>query len=293
MTSILRQGSLCAARALVGARRLAVGGIGILLAACEPDRPIPDPKSKCRVEGDWNFIRNAIRVDHYKPNDCPKLVLRAEYPHGGYFTPYEANEIAPHASVEAGTLVLTAIANHHGEEKERVESFMRLWHDAYVRAYITGYFMRASVPLCNLCRFEDHAFHLLFARDNEIAQAEVHMPYYDAWLADIGGPNWCPNPTYQCPTFPSGTGFTLTANVINGFNGPYLYEWFRNGVSMGPPSSASTIADYGDQGGTFQNYRVAITDTLRARVVSEEKAVWIPYPQGGGGGCEPWMIECE
>jgi hypothetical protein len=290
MTRIQRQGQRRAGRALVRARRLAFGGFGILLAACEPDRPVPDPQSKCRVVGDNDFIRNAIRVDHYKPNDCPLLIIREDYREGGFGKSYEANEIAPIASVNEGTLILTWIENQHGQRKEEVETVMRRWsYDAeVVRAYISGFFNRASVPLCNLCRFHDVAFHWLVARDNEVAEARVEMPYYDSYIADIGGPNWCPRPEYQCPNFPGA--FVLKATVTNAFNGPYLYEWFRDGESMGPPSTDNYIIDYGQVEGTHQTYQVAVIDTLRARVMSEQLRVWIPYSEQSG--CDPTAIQC-
>lgn len=265
-----------------------VGLIGILFSACEPDVPVPDPVSNCRVKKNLIFHINAMQFDHYHPQKCPHLL--GNDPLWGFTEYYQGTESAPSAYVAPGAIVFTTIENDAGDPVGGTDGTMVLWGST-VRTDLSGLFSRASVPTdCISCIGQDVAYNMVLGRDNQLATADVQMPYYRRMTVGIGGPNWCPpGPGYQCPSFPSS--FTLTADVTNAFNGPYLYEWFRDGVSLGPASQASTLTDYGYTEGTMQRYEVAVTDTLRGRVMSPVKEVWVPYSEQGSG-CDPYVIQC-
>lgn len=271
-----------------------VGVIGILFTACEPDVQVPDPVSNCRVKKNVVFRINVMDFDHYHPNKCPHLV-DGNNPVWGFTAYYQGVESAPAANVAPGAIVFTTIENHSGEPVGDTDGTMVQWGND-VRTDLSGLFFRASVPTdCLGCVNEDIAYNMVLDRTNNLAAAEVEMPYYRRFVITVDGPTWCPPSGQGGPCQPGpGSPFSVRATVSNSGNGPYRYEWFRNGVSLGPPTlNASTLTDYAGNAGTYQRYEVAVTDTLRGRVYSQPYDVWIPYPEGGGGGCEPWMIECD
>jgi hypothetical protein len=131
------------------------------------------------------------------------------------------------------------------------------------------------------CEKIDMAYHRVIVYGS-FAAANVRLPYRTQYIIGMDGPE----------SVGEGQYFTVSASVNSLARQPVTYEWFVNGQSAGPASqSASSFSDYGSHPGEHQTYEVLVTDAEGARVRSDPHRVYVAG--GSGGGCEPWVIQCE
>jgi hypothetical protein len=263
------------------------GGRGIIslaicagfLAGCEPNVPIILRESNCSVMGDANFVSSGFDFYHYLPSYCPILFTGPVWNDGGMFKQYEGTQsINLSSGVNEGDLVYLDIYQVNGVVRVRQYPFVR-W-SSQLRASITGdYTSGTRDPVCSGCELLDMAYQRALVYGS-FASAEVRLPYRKQYLVNVDGPG----------SVGQGQYFTLSASVNSLARLPVTYEWFVDGASAGPASqSASSFSDYGTHPGEQQTYQVLVTDAEGARVRSDPFPVFVA---GGGGGCEPWMIEC-
>jgi len=253
----------------------------MILAACSPDQPVVNYESNCVVRGNALFINLHFDIYHSNPRRCPVLFTYPVWLQGGGFVWYQATQQVAAGTVPDNTLLYLDIHQADGHVQPTNHPLER-WGNT-LRADIDASYNAGTVePPCLPCTRDDRAVQTVFVPGQGTAQATVMLPYRASYHASIQGPG----------SVGYGAQFTLQATVNELALQPVTYEWFAGGQSAGPASqSASSFSDYGTHAGENQIYEVLVTDAEGARVRSDPFQVFVAG--GGGGGCEPWMIECE
>ncbi|HET7585241.1 MAG TPA: hypothetical protein VFK13_10045 [Gemmatimonadaceae bacterium] len=255
---------------------------GLLLSSCGQEVPILHVPSNCVVKSNDAWFLETISVIHEQPAVCPVKVVQP-----GDLAFFQAFLTAPSTflNFDQGTSVLVTVDTYDNfnllvdffnfplrEDEGELTSTLAGNYHAAVAGF--GLNFGSNVTLHDSAVVGFHT-----VAGTAAPRASVDLPYIPLVSTDLEGPG----------VAQEGTQFELTAwlNPNLHYVAPLTYEWFLNGVSLGPPrANYSSMTDWARAEGTTQNYLVRITDATGGFLTAEHSVV-ITTGEGNGTCLQP------